>query len=125
MVEYEAGQGSLFFDASTRHGEQDSTYVAGTLGSIHSTGPDLNAQSLSFAAAGGIARPALRGTWFPDGFHGTMGELLRAVEERREPENSGRNNLESLALCFAAIQGAATGEAQEPGTVRKLPGSET
>jgi predicted dehydrogenase len=124
MVEYEGGQGSLFFDASTRHGEHDATYVAGTLGSIHSTGPDLNKQSLTFASAGGVARPALRGSWFPDGFHGTMGELLRAIEELREPENSARGNLESLALCFAAIASAAGGGAKEPGTVRRLPGAE-
>jgi len=47
--------------------------------------------------------------------------LLRAVEEKREPENSARNNLESLALCFAAISSAARGAAVVPGTVRRLP----
>jgi hypothetical protein len=44
----------------------------------------------------------LEGVWFPDGFHGAMAELLCAFEERREPEHSARNNLRSLALCFAA-----------------------
>jgi uncharacterized membrane protein len=50
-----------------------------------------------------------------------MGELLRAVEENREPENSGRNNLESLALCFAAIASADKGAPVAPGSVRRLP----
>ena len=59
--------------------------------------------------------PRCAGTWFPDGFHGTMGELLRAVEEKREPENSARNNLESLALCFAAIASADRAAPVVPG----------
>ncbi len=122
---YPDGQGSLFFDAATRQGEQDTAFVAGTLASAQSTGPDLNAQSLVFATAEGIARPALKGAWFPDGFQGTMGELLCSIEERREPTNSARGNIASLALCFAAIHSAATGEASVPGAVRKLPGSVT
>jgi hypothetical protein len=63
----------------------------------------------------------LRGNWFPDGFHGTMAELLRAIEEDREPANSAENNLQSLALCFAAVQSAETNQPQVPGKVRKLP----
>ena len=44
--------------------------------------------------AGNGASPALKGDWFPDGFHGTMGELLCAIEEDREPINSARENLQ-------------------------------
>ena len=50
--------------------------------------------------------PRLKGAWFPDGFHGTMAELLSAIDENREPSNSARNNLASLALCFAAVASA-------------------
>jgi predicted dehydrogenase len=121
IVEYDSGQASLFFDANTRFGEQDTTCVTGTLGTVRSAGPDLNAQELTLATGQGLARPALRGTWFPDGFHGTMGELLCAVEEKREPENGARENLESLALCFAALQSAARHAPVAPWTVRKLP----
>jgi predicted dehydrogenase len=121
IVEYDAGQASLFFDANTRFGEQDTTCVTGTLGTARSTGPDLNTQEVTLATAAGIARPALRGTWFPDGFHGTMGELLCAVEEKREPENGARENLESLALCFAALQSAAKHVPAAPWSVRKMP----
>ncbi len=44
--------------------------------------------------------------WFPDAFVGTMAQLLCAVEEGKEPEISGRDNLETIALC-AAVQAAA------------------
>ena len=33
-----------------------------------------------------------------------MGELLCAIEEGREPSNSARENLFSLALAFAAVR---------------------
>jgi hypothetical protein len=51
-----------------------------------------------------------------------MAELLLAVEQRREPSNSARDNLKSLALCFAACASARRGEPMVPGTVRRLPG---
>jgi predicted dehydrogenase len=121
IVEYADGQASIVFDANTLFGEQDSTLVSGTKGSAWSVGPDLNIQAVTLATAAGRARPALSGTWFPDGFHGTMGELLRAVEEKREPQNSARNNLESLALCFAAIASADRAGPVVPGSVRRLP----
>jgi len=121
VVEYTGGQASILFDANTLFGEQDSTFVSGTRGSAWSVGPDLNLQAVTLATAEGLARPALSGTWFPDGFHGTMAELLRSVEEKREPENSARNNLDSLALCFAAIASAGAAGPVVPGAVRKLP----
>ncbi len=122
LVEYEDGQAELFFDANTMFGEQDATFVTGSRGTVASTGADLNAQSVTLATGEGRARPALKGQWFPDGFHGTMGELLRAVEEKREPGNNARDNLASLELCFAAVESAARHEPVVPGTVRKLRG---
>ena len=56
------------------------------------------------------------------GFRGTMGELLCSIEEDREPMNGARENLRSLALCFAAIAAANEGCAKTPGEVRRLPG---
>ena len=44
--------------------------------------------------------------WFPDAFVGTMAQLLCALEEDGEPEISGRDNLETIALC-AAVYAAA------------------
>jgi predicted dehydrogenase len=121
LIEFADGQVSLAFDASTRFGGQDSTFVAGSLGTVFSSGPDLNEQELTLATSAGLASPALSGTWFPDGFHGTMGELLRAIEEKREPDNGARNNLKSLELCFAAIASAERQAPVVPGTVRRLP----
>ena len=122
IVEYEDAQASLFFDANTLFGEQDCTFVAGTRGTVESTGPSLNQQQLTFSTADGRAHPSLDGQWFPDGFHGTMGELLCAVEEKREPLHSARDNLRSLELCFAALAAAGSHAPVAPGSVRKLQG---
>lgn len=121
IMEFEGGQASLTLDAHLRFGSLDRTYVGGTRGTIVSTGPDLGKQSVTLYTEEGTARPELTGSWFPDGFHGTMGELLCAIEEKREPANSARENLNSLALCFAAIAAATDNEAQIPGEVRRLP----
>ena len=121
MVELDGGQASLVFDAYIRHGSMDRTFVGGTQGSLSSLGPDLGNQSVTITTAKGSATPILQGAWFTDGFHGTMGELLCAIEENREPLNSARENLKSLALCFAAIASASEGAPKVPGEVRKLP----
>ena len=55
----------------------------------------------------GVAtRYALQGKWFVDGFAGTMGELMCAVVEDREPYNSAAHNLSSLRLMLAARESA-------------------
>jgi hypothetical protein len=81
----------------------------------------LGNQTVTLYTEKGQAQPKLEGSWFPDGFHGTMGELLRSIEEGREPSNSARDNLRSLALCFAAIASATDGTPKVPGEVRRLP----
>jgi predicted dehydrogenase len=51
--------------------------------------------------------PRWKEVWFPDAFAGTMAQLLCAVEDGTEPEISGRDNVETIALCeavFAAAQ---------------------
>jgi predicted dehydrogenase len=50
--------------------------------------------------------PRWNEVWFPDAFVGTMAQLLCALEEGTEPEISGRDNLETIALC-EAVQTAA------------------
>ena len=67
-----------------------------------------------------MARPRLEGTWFKEGFRGTMGALLKAVEDGAQPLNAARGNLEALALVFAAIASARRGEPVAPGSVRSL-----
>lgn len=120
MIEYDDSQASIVFDGFTQFGPLDNTFVMGSRGSIASTGPDLARQVVTLYTKRGQSRPRLRGTWFPGGFHGAMGELLCAIEQKREPSNSARANLESLALCFAAARAADTGKPQKPWSVRKL-----
>lgn len=120
LVTFVGGQASLVFDAHTRYGPLDTTYVAGTQGSLSSTGSNLQEQAVTLYTEAGAARPALAGAWFNDGFHGAMAELLSAIEENREPSNNGRDNLLSLALAFAAIDSSRTGVARPVGSVRKL-----
>jgi hypothetical protein len=47
-----------------------------------------------------------------------MGELLCAIEQDREPSNSAKENLTSLAVCFAATKSADAQQAQIPGKIR-------
>jgi predicted dehydrogenase len=108
------------FNGHTAFGHSDQTVIAGSKGVIHSTGPSLTRQQVALFLAAGQSHPRLEGCWFPDGFQGTMGELLCAIEEKREPENSGANNLPSLALAFAAIRSADTGTPVVPGSIRKI-----
>lgn len=121
LVEYEHAQATLVFDAATKHGASDHSRIVGTSGTLESHGPDLSHQTVTLYQEGGIAHPPLEGEWFKQGFEGTMAELLCAIEEERVPSNNARNNLDSLALCFAAIASAESHQPQEPGTVRRLP----
>ena len=50
--------------------------------------------------------PRFERVWFPDAFQGTMADLLCALEEGREPETSGRDNLDTIALVEACYRGA-------------------
>lgn len=120
-VEYESTQASLIFDGYTRFDRSDRTLVVGQRGAIRSGGPTSELQRVELTTKDGIARPRLKGSWFPDGFHGTMAELLAAIAENREPTNSARNNLPSLSLCFAAVASAERGEPLRPESVRRLP----
>jgi predicted dehydrogenase len=122
IIEYESAQATLIFDGFTRFDRLDRTLVVGSQGAVRSSGPTTEEQRVELATAEGIARPRLKGAWFPDGFHGTMAELLSAIDEKREPSNNARNNLPSLALCFAAVASAERGKPVRPGSVRRLPG---
>ena len=110
LVAFDGGQASLVFDGATPFGARDSTTVIGVKGVGASQGPDLGRQSVELTTAAGVARPKLEGTWFNDGFAGAMGELLAAIEDRRAPLNSARDNLASIRLCQAAARSARTGE---------------
>ena len=48
--------------------------------------------------------PKFSRMWFPDAFSATMGELMCAVEEGRQPSNSGRDNLGTMRAVLAAYR---------------------
>lgn len=122
LMDFGEAQATLAFDAATPFGPQDATYIAGTAGSLTSTGPDLGRQAVTLHTAAGVARPELAGQWFNDGFAGTMGALLVAIETGAEPAHSARGNLVTLANTFAALQAARSGQAAVPGQVRRAGG---
>ncbi len=120
LIEYDNAQATLTFDGNVPKGSWDRTLISGTQGLIRSAGVNLAGQRIEIVTADGIISPKIKGTWFPDGFHGTMGELLCAIEEKRQPSHSARNNLRSLELCFAAVASSLRHKPIAPGTVRKL-----
>ncbi len=119
IVDYGDGLASLAFNGHTLHTNEESLSIIGTEGAYSATGKVCDASRIALRTARGTSRPRLAGNWFPDGFAGSMGELLCAIEEDREPGNNAANNLRSLALCFAAIESTATGKPVTPGSVRQ------
>jgi hypothetical protein len=109
---------TLNFDAHSRFGPEEAISITGSAGTIHIRGALFAAHDLKLFTKRGFAKPKLEGKWFNDGFRGAMGELLCAIEQDREPSNSARVNLRSLAICFAAVKSADTGRAQPPGKIR-------
>jgi predicted dehydrogenase len=116
-IDFDGAQARLNFNGHVQLGQEDRTVVCGTRGTLRSFGPSLSEQVVTVHTGAGRATPMLEGTWFLNGFQGAMGELLCAIEENRDPAHSARNNLQSLALCFAALGSANSGHAQVPGTV--------
>jgi predicted dehydrogenase len=52
-------------------------------------------------------QPRWKEVWFPDAFVGTMAQLLCALEENREAEISGQDNLKTMALveaCYRSVK---------------------
>jgi predicted dehydrogenase len=109
LVTYPQGIATLGFNGCGRFGPQETCTVAGTKGTLRASGGVCAIPAVELITGDGAARAELSGSWFPDGFRGAMGELLRAIEEDREPENSAAGNLRSLALCFGAMKSADEG----------------
>lgn len=120
LVRLDGGQASLVLDGGVPHGPRDCSLVTGTAGTVMADGADLGTQAVTLTTAEGIARPDVPGHWFTEGFQGTMGELLCAIETGQEPGNSARANLRSLAMTFAAVESRMTGREVAIGSVRRL-----
>ncbi|MEM7127521.1 MAG: Gfo/Idh/MocA family oxidoreductase [Chloroflexota bacterium] len=53
----------------------------------------------------------IEGSWFPEAFGGSMGEMMLALHEEREPMSSGRDHLHSIKIAYAAVESSTSGEA--------------
>jgi predicted dehydrogenase len=111
-IEYEDGTSALIRGiggaATTRpskpfwiHGAEG-TIRGHVLGSGNVRGSEL----VELERNGTKTRVELDGTWYSQGFAGTLGELVCAIAEGREPYNSARHNLLSLELTLAACRSA-------------------
>jgi predicted dehydrogenase len=119
-IDYPGAQVRMGFNAHVAFGQEDRTVICGSRGTLRSFGPSLSDQEVVLHSEHGRAQPPLEGTWFTSGFQGTMGELLCAIEDRREPSHGARDNLAGLALCYAALASADAGEPQSPGSVTNV-----
>ncbi|MGF1449481.1 MAG: Gfo/Idh/MocA family protein [Opitutales bacterium] len=122
IVAYPEASAVLSFNGHSRFGGTEHWIVAGTQGTFEHRGAVTENGTNTLHTANGQADIALEGVWMPDGFRGTMGELLCAIEEDREPSHSAHSNLQSLELCFAAMQSAEQeGQPIQPGAVTVCP----
>jgi predicted dehydrogenase len=108
-ITFPLGMATLAFNGCSRFGARETCTITGTKGTLHAVGGVCGISSVEVVTADGTATAELDGSWFPDGFRGCMGELLCAIEENREPENSAAHNLKSLALVLAAMASADEG----------------
>jgi len=105
-IAYEGGASAMIRGigcAQTQRGGHP-FWIHGTEGTIR--GSVLGCDYVELEKDGVLLRYQLEGAWFPDGFAGTMGELLCAISENREPYNSARHNLLSLEITLAAVRSA-------------------
>ncbi|HEY0945978.1 MAG TPA: Gfo/Idh/MocA family oxidoreductase [Opitutaceae bacterium] len=109
VVTFPSGLATLAFNGCSRHAPTESCTIVGSLGTLQARGGVCALPAVELTTAAGQSRSELRGAWFPDGFQGTMGELLCAIEEDRPPENSAEDNLKSLAICLGALRSADEG----------------
>ena len=119
-IQFTNGFANLGFDGHSKQGSLERFTITGSKGVLTSIGPLLKGSEVKLETEEGVAVAQLEGEWFNDGFRGTMGELLCAIAEDREPFNSARNNLKTLEAVFAVIKSADTGQTVKPGDHRQL-----
>jgi predicted dehydrogenase len=104
-------------DARTEH-PSCPFWVHGTKGTIRGS-VLLGSDFVELERDGVTTRFALEGAWYADGFAGTLGELITAIAEDREPFNSARHNLLSLQITLAACRSAE--ESSRPVALDEIP----
>lgn len=110
VLQYEDGFWASSLDDGTNWSDDfDITYrIQGTDASMKGVigWPHGMASTLSYQrrGEGEWVSPEFSRQWFPDAFSATMGELLQALEEGRQPTNSGTDNLTTMRAVFAAYR---------------------
>lgn len=79
-------------------------WVHGAKGTV--TGSILHHESVTLEADGKRIEYKTEGSWFVDGFAGTLAELVNAIHEGRQPSHSVANNLLTLQITLAACESA-------------------
>ena len=79
-------------------------WIHGTEGTLR--GSVMNREWIELEQNHTVTQFHLEGSWYPDGFGGTIGELFSSIVEHREPFNSPSHNLLSLQLTLAACTSA-------------------
>ncbi|HEX4214495.1 MAG TPA: Gfo/Idh/MocA family oxidoreductase [Candidatus Dormibacteraeota bacterium] len=122
VIQYPAASATILLRGSSHRARSGGYRVDGTGGTlIHAAPDELGGPSVSLRTDAGEESVALSGHWWENGMHGTMGELLAAIEAGRLPSNEARTALPGLALCFAAMASAKSGVPVDPRTIRRLP----
>jgi predicted dehydrogenase len=86
--------------------------VQGDRGTIRGDVDSVDGEYLEVDKGQGPVREPLEGSWFPDGFLGSMVEFLRSIEEGREPAHSLADNQHTVALVAAVCRSAREGGAR-------------
>lgn len=120
VLEFENAQATLLFRGASHFNETGSYRIEGTKGTITHTGHSLGGDMVTVHTEDGTEEVALEGDWAHQGMHGTMGELLRAIESDNLPSNTAAHSLTGLALCFAAVRSARLNEPVDPREIRTL-----
>lgn len=83
--------------------------VQGDQGTVRGDVDSLDGEYLCVDDGHEPVREHVDGSWFPDGFLGSMVELLRCIEEKQEPAHSLADNRRTIALVAAVCRSAREG----------------
>ena len=103
IIDFGQSQAVVSMNATAKGFFGHGTRIVAERGVVSAARDTPGSQSVVVRTASGDYSPRLEGAWVPDGFIGAMTELLAAIEEDREPEHSGRDNLATLELTLQAI----------------------
>ena len=110
LMEYADGSNAIIRGIGCAHTHTGHPFwIHGTEGIIRGSVDCARGDFVELERDGRRIKYQLEGNWFPDGFAGTMGELLISVVEDREPSNSAQNNLLTLETTLAACRSAEEG----------------